>query len=54
MLLFKSENVQIADGSVAAIAKGFKVNAKVIKLLLDRRGDFKITVEVVKAAAGNS
>ena len=50
-LLLHKENIQIADGAVAAIAKRF--DAEVMKLLPDGRGDIKITEEVVKAAAGN-
>jgi hypothetical protein len=48
-LLLSRENVQIADGSEAAIAKGF--DAKVMKLLLGRRGDdMMMTEEVVEMA----
>ncbi|KFZ01163.1 hypothetical protein V500_00867 [Pseudogymnoascus sp. VKM F-4518 (FW-2643)] len=51
MLLLASENVQIADGSEAAIVRSF--DAKVMQLLLRRQGDdMTITDEVVKAAAG--
>jgi hypothetical protein len=50
-LLLRKENIQIADGAVAAIIKHF--DAEVIKILPDE-GDIKITEETVKAVAGDS